>query len=113
MDRLEFFGSIDIDPVVQVTKFFEEIMAMYNLLREDEYISIRGLTNISHENNTVSFVVEFPSQEIADAVWNRIGYQHVVVYNTVYIITGDKDNNNLNLTVIKPSPDEILTQPLW
>lgn len=98
MDRLDFSKSIDIDPVTQIEKLFNEIMAMYDLVGGYNYLSIHGFIN---GNNTVSFSVLFSSDDEAKQVYDTVVNKQIAIYGFVYSLHGTMQDQTINLNITR------------
>lgn len=91
------FSQVSI--VDAVTKFFDEIMVLYNL------IGNRNVENIDLSNNSVaSFVVNMNSKEIADKVYDELNGTSFLVYNSSYDIHVANSSTESVVIVITKTP---------
>lgn len=98
MDRIIFSKSIDVDPVLQVEKFFNEIMAMYNLVEGVNYKYIHGLIQ---DMDNISFVIEFATLDETIIAHNSLAGRTIQMYNSNFSILGDVNDRELSLRLVK------------
>lgn len=100
MDRIDFSKSINVDPILQIQKFFDEVMAMYNLIEGVEYKCIHGLVG-DWEDSEIRFVVTFNTCE--DAVKTAYGIDNKIVQfcNNNFKISSDIENYDSSEMIVQ------------
>lgn len=92
MDRLEFSKSIDIDPIIQVKEYFDEIMGMYNLFGDYKNISI------TKNPNDISFDLLFKTEKEAKEMLNAVNGKSIsLYYNDFTIMASDIDKCKITI----------------
>lgn len=95
MDRINFSGSIDVDPVMQVRYYFNEVMAMYDFVEGLNYNLIQGFIN---DENLIQFTVQFNTPEEAKTASTKIlNNTNVLLYNKKFNINGSVSGSKLLL----------------
>lgn len=92
MDRIDFSKSINVDPVLQVEKFFDEVMAMYNLVEGVNYDYIHGLVHDENATN-INFIIAFKSIDNAIVARDNLVGNIIQIYNRIFRISGDVTTN--------------------
>lgn len=96
MDRLEFSKSLDVDPVIQVKNYFNEIMGAYNLFGKYEGLTVKGLV----DNQSISFALSFETEKEAEDMHNVINGSTMYIYDDIYIISSIIYSNNLTVRLL-------------
>ena len=97
MDRICFSKSIDVDPVLQIKYFFNEVMAMYNLIEGVNYKYIHGLV----QENEINFVISFDTAKEVSIVHDSLIGKLVQIYNSNFKIHGYINNCDLSVKLVK------------
>ena len=99
MDRIEFVNSIryteDTDAVKTLITFFEQYMALYNLVEDIVSVSCEGV-----DGNTIQFRIDYTSKDTALKNFNLINLNNsIVIYESCCILRCEFTDRNDQLIV--------------
>lgn len=94
MDRIEFTESMDID-IEDDIKYFNQIMAMYDLVGDYENIKV----NTVNGNNCISFELHFSSNEIASKMESALKNHTITKFDKTYSVLTSLNDNIVNVSL--------------
>ena len=98
MDRIQFVKSIEYNDFEKsIVRFFDENMALYNLIGEYENIQcIKG--NV--DDKSISFSLKFNNKEDCEKMYFLICGEQICIYGRLYSIHTKITTNILNIELI-------------
>lgn len=98
---VEFIRNFNSDNIGSiVSRFFDEIMVLYNLVGDIQDLDI--CTN--NESSTAIFTLMMDSEDEAKCLFNRLNGYDFEVYGIRYIITMDLSGGSILTTITKATP---------
>lgn len=94
MDRIQFTESLDVC-VDDEIKYFNQIMAMYDLVVNYENIKV----NTVNGNNCISFELHFSSEEIANKMEKILRNNTITRFDKTYSVLTESKLNIVNVTL--------------
>jgi hypothetical protein len=98
MDRLEFVKSIEYEDFQKsIVGFFDENMALYNLVGEYQNINcITGNVN----DKSITFDLKFNEIEDSEKMYSLMNGTSTCIYGHLYSIDCNLNNNTINIKLI-------------
>ena len=101
MSTSEFVSKIDLGSLSDIiTRFFDEIMILYNLVgsRRDMYISTDG------NSSKATFIITMNSEEDAIDLYNNLNNTFFTIYHDKYIIEMQLSGRIISTVIYKAIP---------
>jgi len=98
MSTSEFISRIDLGSLSDIiTKFFDEIMVLYNLVgsRRDMHISTDG------NSSRATFILNMNSEEDAINLYSTLNNQFFTIYHDKYIIEMELSGRSISTVIYK------------
>lgn len=90
---IEKFDRINID--IAITKFFDELMILYNLIGNIEDMAIFT----SNNNNCAEFNIRSNSEDNLKKIYDSLNTTSFSIYNTTYNIYMEINNDVINTKI--------------
>lgn len=98
MDRILFVKSIEYDDFEKsIVRFFDENMALYNLV--GEYQNIDCITG-NVDGKSISFDLKFNNEEDSSKMYSIINDKEICIYGHLYSIRPTLKSNTINIQLI-------------
>jgi len=98
LERIDFTKSIESQNFNRdVVVYFDEVMALYDLVGDYEISSISSYNNSCNMN----FNLLFSSEETAKEVERYLNNSEITIYNKTYNVVSNRMDNNIFLNLIK------------
>lgn len=98
MNTSEFVSRIDKDSISTViTKFFDEIMILYNLLGNRTNMTISA----DNSNSVATFVLNMGDEDEALNIYNMLNSTYFSIYDDKYIISMQLSGRSISTVIYK------------
>ena len=98
MNTSEFVSRIDKDSISMViTKFFDEIMILYNLLGNRTDMTISA----DNSNSIATFLLNMGNEDEALNIYNMLNNTYFSIYSDKYIISMQLSGRSISTVIYK------------